>query len=91
MPTTTLLATLSLLINIIFFSGEAKCGLNVHNLAHICTNVRSWGPLWCYSCFRFEDLNGDCVKAVHGSRDICNQVIKINICIFNCQPGSINS
>jgi len=54
--------------------GESKCGINVHNLAHYAGVVRNWGPLWGYSCFSFEDLNGDCVDAVHGTRDIARQI-----------------
>ena len=39
--------------------GDGNCSLNVHNVAaHLVTYVQSWGPLWAWSCFPFEDLNG---------------------------------
>jgi len=59
------------------FKGESKCGLNIHNVIHYVNQVRAWGPLWCYSCFPFEDLNGDYVDSVHGTKSICHQVMAV--------------
>lgn len=67
-----------------FIVGAAKSGLNVHNVAHYVHNVRWWGPLWGYSCFSFEDMNGDCVDAVHGTGNVARQVClkKIYFCFY---------
>ena len=32
--------------------------INMHSLEHIVAVVRLWGPLWSYSMFTFENLNG---------------------------------
>ncbi|KAE8740472.1 hypothetical protein FOCC_FOCC014022 [Frankliniella occidentalis] len=40
-------------------------GMNVHLLLHLVDVVRDLGPLWVYSCFFFEDLNGQLVKLIH--------------------------
>ena len=50
--------------------GQSKCGLNVNNVIHYAWQVNAWGPLWHYLCFPFEDLNGDSVDIVHGTRDM---------------------
>uniref|UniRef100_A0A7M5V8K1 Uncharacterized protein n=1 Tax=Clytia hemisphaerica TaxID=252671 RepID=A0A7M5V8K1_9CNID len=55
---------------------KTKCGLNVHNCSHLCQSVRNWGPLWAWSCFGFESLNGRIIKQVHGTRNACSQVFK---------------
>ena len=46
----------------------------MHNIVHYTQYVRWCGPLCCYSRFSFEDLNGDCVDSVHGTRDVARQV-----------------
>ena len=56
--------------------GDANCSLNVHNVgAHLVTYVQSWGPLWAWSCFPFEDLNGALLERVHGTGNQCRQLI----------------
>ena len=56
--------------------GDGNCSLNVHNVgAHLVTYVRSWGPLWAWSCFPFEDLNGALLESVHGTGNQCRQLI----------------
>lgn len=56
--------------------GDGNCGLNVHNVgAHLATYVQSWGPLWAWSCFPFEDLNGALLESVHGTGNQCRQLI----------------
>lgn len=40
-------------------------GMNVHLLSHLPEMVRDLGPLWVYSCFFMEDLNGQLVKLIH--------------------------
>jgi len=56
--------------------GNANCSLNVHNVgAHLVTYVQAWGPLWAWSCFPFEDLNGALLDCVHGIGNQCRQLI----------------
>ncbi len=54
--------------------GNNFMGLNVHNLVHLVSIVRNWGPLWAWSCFSFESFNGDIKKSVHGKGNVCHQV-----------------
>ena len=54
--------------------GKENMGLNVHNLIHMVDGVRNWGPLWAYSCFGFESFNGEILKTVHGTGNVCNQI-----------------
>ena len=42
--------------------------MNVHLLKHIPNCVRDWGPLWAYSCFSFESMNGHLKRYFHGTR-----------------------
>ena len=39
------------------------------------TYVEAWGPLWAWSCFPFEDLNGALLENVHGTGNQCRQLI----------------
>ncbi len=56
--------------------GDSNCSLNVHNVgAHLVTYVQAWGPLWAWSCFPFEDLNGALLESVHGTGNQCRQLI----------------
>ena len=40
---------------------------NVHQLLHLCDVVRNLGPLWVYSCFTFESINGELLSLFHGT------------------------
>ena len=55
--------------------GKNNCTLNVHNLCHLPTYVRKLGPMWAWSCFPFENMNGVLMESVHGTGDICKQVL----------------
>lgn len=48
--------------------------MNVHLLRHIPGCVRNWGPLWAYSCFAFESMNGHLKKFFHGTKNMNTQV-----------------
>ena len=48
--------------------------MNIHQLKHITFHVRNWGPLWSFSCFGFESINGDIKKLFHGTREMSQQV-----------------
>ena len=49
---------------------ESMCTPNVHSLIHLCASVRQLGPLWAYSCFGFENMNGMIKRNQHGCRNI---------------------
>lgn len=48
------------------------CTANMHYLSRC---VRNWGPLWGYSCFGFESMNGHLRKSCHGTRLVLPQLI----------------
>lgn len=50
------------------------CTANMHSLQHIVPLVRLWGPLWDYSMFGFENLNGYLGSMFHGTRKIVYQL-----------------
>ena len=51
------------------------CTMNCHTLIHLCESVERWGPLWCYSTFGFENLNGYIKRHCHGTRNVLPQLI----------------
>lgn len=61
-----------------YYTGEEGCSMNVHLLSHLTECVKSWGPVWCYSCFPFESRNADIKWIFHGSRDMSNHICKEN-------------
>lgn len=50
--------------------GLEKCSYNVHQLTHLASAVRLWGPLWAWSAFLFEDGNGWLIKIKHGPNKV---------------------
>ena len=55
---------------------ETFCTANFHTLAHLCDCVQDWGPLWCYSTFGFENLNGCLHKYAHGTGNVLPQLVE---------------
>ena len=55
--------------------GERVCTANMHILIHLPQFVRDWGPLWGYSCFGFESMNGHLRKSCHGTGYVLPQLI----------------
>ena len=55
--------------------------MNIHLLKHLTVHVKNWGPLWSYSCFGFESVNGDVKKLFHGTCDMSEQVNTIFITV----------
>ncbi|XP_066923710.1 uncharacterized protein [Clytia hemisphaerica] len=43
---------------------------NIHQLVHLCDDVRELGPLWTHSCFPFEDKNKFILNVIHGSQKV---------------------
>ena len=59
-----------------------KCYMlaNIHQLLHLCDNVKHLGPLWTHSCFPFEDKNKFILQLIHGSQKIeCQLNSAINV------------
>ena len=55
--------------------GDQEMTINIHCLLHLVDTVRDLGPLWIYSCFFFESLNGVLLKRVHGTQGIGLQFV----------------
>lgn len=50
----------------------------MHNTgAHLVDYVEGWGPLWAWSNFGFEDMNGTILDFAHGTGNVCRQVCLI--------------
>ena len=54
--------------------GEKRTTMNVHLLSHLADCVRRWGPVWAYSCFVYETMNGHLKKLFHGTKNMSKQV-----------------
>jgi hypothetical protein len=64
------------------YSSE-MCTANMHSLVHLSEMVVNWGPLWCYSCFGFESMNGHLRKNCHGTRYVIPQLIhNVRMCQY---------
>ena len=58
----------------VLMAGAVKATMNVHMLIHLPSCVVQWGPLWGYSCFPFESMNGQLKLLFHDSHDMTKQV-----------------
>lgn len=47
---------------------------NAHLLLHMADSVRNWGPLWNFSAFSFESMNGRLLRYVQGTRYVGQQI-----------------
>ena len=62
------------------FYSERYITLNMHSLLHLPKCVEELGPLWVYSCFPFEDMNGVLLDLFHGTQNVDIQIMySINI------------
>jgi hypothetical protein len=52
------------------------CTMNVHSVMHLVETVKNLGPLWSYSCFGFESMNGHLKKHCHGTRNVLPQLAR---------------
>lgn len=55
--------------------GQNCLSLNVHHLTHLVTCVENLGPLWAFSAFGYESLNGEIKKPIHGTGNACHQIV----------------
>ncbi|CAC5392142.1 unnamed protein product [Mytilus coruscus] len=58
------------------YNGDASNSFSVHLLLHIPNTVLQNGPLWCQSCFWFEDYNGELRQFFHSSQHPDSQVAR---------------
>ena len=56
--------------------GIRYCTINVHQLLHYVDCVKNLGPLWVYTCYEYENLNGQFLKLIHGTRRIDTQIAR---------------
>ena len=56
---------------------EEMCKPNAHSLIHTCQFIKMWGPgpLWAYSMFGYESMNGFFKTTFHGTRQILKQLV----------------
>ena len=62
-----------------FPAGVKGTPMNVHMMHHI---SEMWGPLWAYSTFQFENVNGYLKYLFHVTRDMTKQVCDRSIMEF---------
>ena len=55
---------------------QEACTYNMHSMIHVCESVKRCGPLWTYSCFGFENMNGYLKKHCHGTRNVLPQLVR---------------
>lgn len=48
--------------------GQESMTYNAHVLVHMVDHVDQWGPLWGFSAFPFESMNGRLACLVNGTR-----------------------
>lgn len=58
------------------FYGEEYMTYNAHLLLHLVDSVKNWGPLWGYSLFPFESMNGTLGRFVNGTRYAHLQIVE---------------
>ncbi|KAH7985680.1 hypothetical protein HPB49_026311 [Dermacentor silvarum] len=56
--------------------GQESMTYNAHILVHMVDHVDQWGPLWGFSAFSFESMNGRLVSLVNGTRYAHMQIIE---------------
>lgn len=55
--------------------GKQNEVFNEHLVSHISDSVQNCGPLWAYSNFPFEDMNGVLKSYVNGTSDVLKQIV----------------
>ena len=67
------------------YYGERYMSANVHHLLHLPQVVRDFGPLYSYSCFAYEGLNGNLLSYIKGTQHVESQILE-TICIKQSLP-----
>ena len=68
-----------------YYYGERYMSANVHHLLHLPKIVCDFGPLYCYSCFAYESLNGKLLKYIKGTQHVESQILE-TVCIKQSLP-----
>ena len=58
------------------YYGERYMSANVHHLLHLPQVVHDFGPLYCYSCFAYENLNGSLLNYIKGTQHVESQILE---------------
>ena len=69
-------------------NGDKEMTINVHSLNHLPQTVQDLGPLWVFSCFFLESLNGILLQQVHGTQGLGLQLIS-NFSYIQAFPTSV--
>ena len=56
--------------------GDRYMTCNIHQLLHLPDMVVQMGPLWAYSCFSFENANGNVLKFFNGTQNVDFQIVE---------------
>lgn len=72
-------------LNLPVLYGERYLTSNIHLLLHLAYKVEYLGPLWCSSCFYFEDFNGQLCRLFHGTQSIETQIAFV-VCVHQKLP-----
>ena len=59
-------------------------------MLHLRSTVKQLGPLWVYSCFSFESLNGRLVSLFHGTRNPVVQIANTVSCMLKVPALSVS-
>ncbi|XP_064459796.1 uncharacterized protein LOC135370047 [Ornithodoros turicata] len=63
---------------------------NAHILLHMVDHVKEWGPLWGFSAYPFESINGKLVRFVNGTRYAHSQIVE-KFCILQNIPQILST
>lgn len=55
--------------------GNGICSLNFHLLSHLCQHARQWGPLWQFSAFGYESMNGHLTSLIPSKYRVAEQLL----------------
>ena len=69
---------------------ERQMTANVHHLLHLPQTILSFGPLYVYSCFAFEGLNGCLLNHIKGTQHVELQITEA-ICKSQMLPQMAQS
>ena len=68
-----------------FYYGKRFMTANLHHLLHLPQVVHDFGPLYSYSCFPYEGLNGQLLNCIKGTQHVEIQILE-TICISQSLP-----
>lgn len=64
---------------------EKYLTINIHSLLQLPQTVCELGSLWAFSCFSFEDANGELLQLFHGTQNIDLQIVNA-VHVFQMLP-----